>query len=168
LVYAFFEGPEHAVFLRGSAKLVNGRAIIKTPEHFQVVAGKDEDITVQLTPRYADTFGLAAVEVTKEKIEVRELKGGTNTYEFDYFITAKRGGFEGHEPIQPNTHFTADMKTAADFEDTYAKTDDLTVNAMRNLLISNGILTKEGRLNMETAAKLGWTVKDYDVTVKEQ
>ena len=50
-------------------------------------------------PRSTDTFGLAAIDVTKEHIEVRELKGGTSTYEFDYFITAKRGGFEGHAPI---------------------------------------------------------------------
>jgi hypothetical protein len=35
------------------------------------------------------------------------------------------------------------MKTAADFEKAYEKTDDLTVNVMRNLLISNGILTKK-------------------------
>jgi hypothetical protein len=168
VVYAFFEGPEHAVFLRGKAKLVNGKATIDTPEHFRAVVGKDEELTVQLTPRYADTFGLAAVRVTKERIEVRELKKGTNTYEFDYFITAKRGGFEGHEPIQPNTHFTADMKTAADFEKAYEKTDDLTVNAMRNLLISNGILTKEGKLNRETAARLGWMLKNVEVAVREQ
>jgi hypothetical protein len=116
-----------------------------------------------LTPRYADTFGLAAIRVTKGRIDVRELKGGTNTYEFDYFITAKRGGFEGHEPIQPNTHFTADMKTPADFETTYERTDDLTINAMRNLLMSNGILTKQGKLNGETAARLGWKVKDGGV-----
>lgn len=148
--------------------LVSGMATIETPEHFRIVVGKDEDITVQLTPRYADTFGLAAARVTKEKIEVRELKGGTNTYEFDYFITAKRAGFEGHEPIQPNTHFTADMKTSGDFEKAYEKTDELTVNAMRNLLISNGILTKAGKLNRETVAKLGWTVKDGEVTVRKQ
>jgi hypothetical protein len=163
VVYAFFEGPEHAVFLRGKARIVGGRAIIEIPDHFRAVAGRDEDITVQLTPRYADTFGLAAIRVTKGRIDVRELKGGTNTYELDYFITAKRGGFEGHEPIQPNTHFTADMKTPADFETTYERTDDLTINAMRNLLMSNGILTKQGKLNGETAARLGWKVKDGGV-----
>jgi hypothetical protein len=168
VVYAFFEGPEHAVFLRGKAKLAAGSATIETPSHFRAVAGKDEDITVQLTPRYANTFGLAAVRVTKGRIDVRELKGGTNTYEFDYFITAKRAGFEGHEPIQPNTHFTADMKTARDFEKAYEKTDDLTIRALRNLLISNGILTKEGELNRETAAKLGWTVKEAEVIVRGQ
>jgi predicted Zn-dependent protease len=56
------------------------------------------------------------------------------------------------------------MKTAADFEQAYAATDDLTVNAMRKLLISNGILTRDGKLNRETAARLGWTVKDREGT----
>jgi len=163
VAYAFFEGPEHAIFLRGKAKLVKGRATIITPEYFRFVAGNDEDITVQFTPRSIDTFGVAAVQVTKDSIEVRELKGGKHTYEFDYFITAKRGGFEGHQPIQPNSHFTADQKTAEDFEQTYAKTDDLTINAMRQLLIANGILTKDGKLSQTTAAKLGWHVQPVRV-----
>ncbi|MCA9476927.1 MAG: hypothetical protein KC563_14150, partial [Nitrospira sp.] len=163
VVYAFFEGSEHAVFLRGKATLVQGRAIIETPEHFRVVAGRDEDITVQFTPRSTDTFGLAAVKVTREHIDVRELKGEQNTYEFDYFITAKRAGFEGHEPIQPNTHFTADQKRAEDFEETYAQSDNPTVKVMRSLLVANGTLTAEGKLNRETADKLGWTVKETEV-----
>ena len=167
VAYAFFEGPEHAVFLRGKAKLIKGRATIRTPEYFRVVAGKDEDITVQFTPRSIDTFGVAAVQVTRDTIEVRELKGGKHSYEFDYFITAKRGGFEGHQPIQPNTHFTANEKTAGDFEQTYAKTEDLTINALRHLLIANGILTKEGKLNQETAAKLGWQVQPVRVAATE-
>ena len=167
VAYAFFEGPEHAVFLRGKAQLVKGRATIKTPEYFRVVAGKDEDITVQFTPRSIDTFGVAAVRVTKDSIEVRELKGGKHTYEFDYFITAKRGGFEGHQPIQPNTHFTANQKTAEDFEQAYAAKDDLTINAMRRLLIANGILTRDGKLNSTTAAKLGWHVQPTRVAATE-
>jgi hypothetical protein len=167
VAYAFFEGPEHAVFLRGKAKLVKGRATITTPEYFRVVAGKDEDITVQFTPRSIDTFGVAAVQVTKDSIEVRELKGGKHTYEFDYFITAKRGGFEGHQPIRANTHFTADQKTAEDFEQSYAKTDDLTINAMRQLLIANGILTRDGKLNQATATKLGWQVQPTRVAATE-
>jgi hypothetical protein len=165
LVYAFFEGPEHAVFLRGTARLVDGKAIIETPEHFRAVAG-EEGITVQFTPRSSDTFGLAAVDITRDRIVVAELKGETHTYEFDYFITAKRAGFEAHEPIQPNTHFTADMRTAEEFEKTYAK-DDMTISAMRKLLVSNGILTANGKLNMELARELGWVVKDSDVAMKE-
>jgi hypothetical protein len=167
LVYAFFEGPEHAIFLRGTTKLVDGKAMIETPEYFRVVAG-DEGITVQFTPRYVDTFGLAAVEVTKEKILVQELKSGTNTYEFDYFITAKRAGFEKHEPIQPNKHFKADNMKREEFEQRYAKTDEMTIAVMRNLLISNGILTEEGKLNMEMVSRLGWTLKEADLAMTRE
>lgn len=163
IVYAFFEGPEHAVFLRGKAKLLGGKTVIETPEHFRMVAGDDEDITVQFTPRSIDTFGLAAVKVSREKIEVRELKQGTGSFEFDYFITAKRRGFEAHQPMQPNTHFTADNKGAEDFEAGYTDSGDLTINAMRRLLISNGILSEEGKLNRQLAAKLGWNVKDTEM-----
>lgn len=162
LVYAFFEGPEHAVFLRGTMKLIDGKATIETPEYFRVVAG-DEEITVQFTPRSSKSRGLAAVEVTKETIVVEELMDGKGSYDFDYFITAKRAGFERHEPIQANTHFKADDMKKEDFEQRYSRTDDITSLAIRNLLISNGILTKEGKLNMETVEKLGWKVKESDV-----
>jgi hypothetical protein len=167
IAYAFFEGPEHAIFLRGTSKLVKGKAVIETPEYFRVVAG-DKGITVQFTPRSSSSKGLAAVEVAKERILVKELMKGKGTYEFDYFITAKRAGFEKHEPIQPNTHFSADMKTKEEFERTYAKTDDMTILAIRNLLISNSILTKEGKLNMATVKKLGWTIKETDLAMDEK
>jgi hypothetical protein len=157
--YAFFEGPEHAIFLRGKAKLVGGKTIIETPEYWRVVAGKDEDITVQFTPRSSKSKGLAAVEVTREKIVIEELMEGSGTYEFDYFITAKRAGFEKHEPIQANTHFIADNVSKEEFEQRYARSEDLTLLAIRNLLISNGILTKDGELNTETIQKLGWKLK---------
>jgi len=112
---------------------------------------------------------IIAVKRGKEALffEVQEFKGEKHSYEFDYFITAKRGGFEGHQPIQANTHFTANEQTGADFEQTYAKTDDLTINAIRQLLIANGILTKEGKLNQATAAKLGWHVQPVRVATTE-
>jgi len=59
------------------------------------------------------------------------------------------------------------MKTAADFEEAYARTDDLTVKAIRDLLVSNGTLTKEGRLNKEMAAKPGWTVRDVESVLQK-
>jgi hypothetical protein len=160
VVYAFFEGPEHAVFLRGKAKLANGQAVIETPEYWRVVAGADEDITVQFTPRSADSTGLAAVEVTRERIVVRELLKGQGSYDFDYFITAKRAGFERHEPIQANSHFSADGITREEFEQRYANTGDMTIAAMRDLLIRNGILTADGKLDTAVAEKLGWRLKE--------
>jgi len=162
LAYAFFEGPEHAIFLRGTAKMVDGKAVIETPEHFRLVAGS-EGVMVQFTPRSGKSKGLAAVEVTREKIIVEELLDGNGSYDFDYFITAKRAGFEAHQPIQANTHFKADNVGRTEFESRYSGTDDMSITAMRNLLISNGILTADGKLNEETVAKLGWKVKDIEL-----
>ena len=103
--------------------------------------------------------------VSMQYFSEARLVDGKATIEFDYFITAKRAGFESHEPIQPNTHFTADMQTKKDFENAYAKADGMTDSAMRTLLISNGILTKEGKLNTETAKRLGWNVKESEVAM---
>ena len=160
--YIAMEGPESTIFLRGTTNLIDGKAAIETPEYFRIVAG-DEGITVQFTPRSSKSKGLAAVEVNRNSITIEELMDGTGTYEFDYFITAKRAGFEKHEPIQANKHFSANMKTRDEFEKPYSKTDDMTILVMRNLLISNGILTEEGTLNMEMARRLGWAVKEADV-----
>ena len=162
VMYIAMEGPESTIFLRGTTNLIDGKAAIETPEYFRIVAG-DEGITVQFTPRSSKSKGLAAVEVNRNSITIEELMDGTGTYEFDYFITAKRAGFEKHEPIQANKHFSANMKTRDEFEKPYSKTDDMTILVMRNLLISNGILTEEGTLNMEMARRLGWAVKEADV-----
>lgn len=55
IVYAFFEGPEHAVFLRGTAELKDGTAVIDLPEYFSIVAA-EEGVQVQVTPNYTDTY----------------------------------------------------------------------------------------------------------------
>jgi hypothetical protein len=167
LMYVAIEAPESAILLRGTARLVEGRATIETPDYFRLVAGS-EGITVQFTPRSLDSKGLAAYKVSKETIEVGELMAGTGTYEFDYLITAKRSGFERHEPIQPNTHFTADGMKKEEFEQRYTKTDDMSVAAAKSLLISNGILTAEGKLNMTTVEKLGWKLNESDVAMTDK
>jgi len=164
--YAFFEGPEHAIFLRGTARLENGKALIQTPDHFRMIAG-NEGITVQFTPRSLESKGLAAYDVTKDSIKVGELANGTGTYEFDYFITAKRAGFEAFEPVQANTHFTADGKRKEEFERTYSR-DEMTMRVMRALLISNGILNADGTLNMDTAKKLGWNVNENNFYAEQK
>jgi len=43
----------------------------------------------------------------------------------------------------------------------------LTVKAIRDLLVSNGTMTKEGRLNKEMAAKPGWTVRDVESVLQK-
>jgi hypothetical protein len=98
--YASLEGPEAAAYVRGTATLVNGEAVIELPEHFRSIASA-QGVTVQLTPNSADSLGLAVVEKGPERIVVRELLRGRGTYAFDYQVTAVRRGFENYRVIRP-------------------------------------------------------------------
>ena len=97
--YASLEGPEVAAYVRGTAQLVNGQATITLPDHFLAVASP-AGVTVQLTPLSADSEGLAVVSKTLAGIEVQELHEGKGTYEFDFFVTAVRQGYENYEVIR--------------------------------------------------------------------
>jgi hypothetical protein len=58
--YACIEGPEAGAYLRGTGKLVDGKAEIVFPEHFQIVAS-EAGMTVYLTPTDASSLGLAVI-----------------------------------------------------------------------------------------------------------
>ncbi len=94
--YTSLEGPEAAIYVRGTANLVSGRAYIGFPDHFSAMAVQSS-ITVTLTPRSARSMGLAAVSVSSQGIEVAELGGGRNSYTFDYVAHAVRKGYEDYE-----------------------------------------------------------------------
>jgi hypothetical protein len=87
--YGCIEGPELAMYVRGTARLVNGRAHIELPDHFRKLADA-QGMTVQLTPRAAESKGLAAVRVSLDGIEVVELLNGRGNYEFDWEVKAVR------------------------------------------------------------------------------
>ncbi|GIV05992.1 MAG: hypothetical protein KatS3mg016_1567 [Fimbriimonadales bacterium] len=87
--YGCIEGPELAMYVRGTARLVNGRARIELPDHFRKLAD-EQGMTVQLTPRSAESRGLAAVQVSLNGIEVVELLNGHGNYEFDWEVKAVR------------------------------------------------------------------------------
>jgi hypothetical protein len=55
--YGCIEGPELAMYVRGTARLVNGRARIELPDHFRKLAD-EQGMTVQLTPLSIDSKGL--------------------------------------------------------------------------------------------------------------
>jgi len=98
--YACVEGPEAAAYLRGTAKLKNGRAIVSFPEHFRSIANS-EGMTVQLTPRSVDTYGLAVLASSADGIEVGELRRGTGNFEFDWEVKAVRKGHENFQVVRP-------------------------------------------------------------------
>ena len=106
IVYACVEGPEAAMYTRGSSELVNGRAVIVLPHHFAVMAAQ-EGLTVQLTPGSPESMGLCAVKKSGEGFEVVELMHGTGNYSFDWEVKAVRKGYEDYQVIQPRLDHTS-------------------------------------------------------------
>ncbi|MDO8630830.1 MAG: hypothetical protein Q7R41_10085 [Phycisphaerales bacterium] len=99
--YASVEGPEAAAYVRGTAELKGGTATVRLPDHFRHVA-VEAGMTVQLTPRSAESKGLAVVEQTPDHFVVKELFQGTGGYEFHWEVKAVRKGHEEYRVIRPS------------------------------------------------------------------
>lgn len=109
--YCCPEGPEAAMYVRGSARLIQGKATIELPDHFRNLAS-ESGMTIQLTPLGAESRGLAAVKKRLDGIEVVELGGGTGNYEFDWRVEAVRKGWEEYKVIRPWVHSDPDPDRA--------------------------------------------------------
>jgi hypothetical protein len=99
IFYASLEGPEAGIYVRGTARLVNGRAEVPLPEHFAAVA-REGTVTVQLTPHSANTLGLAVVSKAASAIAVAELRGGRGNFGFDYLVQAERADVPRLRPVR--------------------------------------------------------------------
>ncbi|MBX7132123.1 MAG: hypothetical protein K1X67_05520 [Fimbriimonadaceae bacterium] len=100
IVYACVEGPEAAMYTRGTGRLVNGEAHIQLPDHFRKLASA-EGITVLLTPRSRQSRGIIYEDAGPSGFSVYELEDGKGTYEFDWEIKAVRKGYEDYEVSRP-------------------------------------------------------------------
>ena len=97
--YGSLEGPELAAYIRGTGKLVNGKASIEFTDHYQKVANT-ATMTVILTPLSGKSKGLAVVSKKSAGFEVEELLDGSGTYEFDWEAKCVRNGHEGFEVVR--------------------------------------------------------------------
>jgi hypothetical protein len=102
IVYACVEGPEAAVYVRGTGQLVDGEARIFLPDHFVSVANV-ETMTVHVTPLSADSLGLSVVAKRLGDFIVRELHRGAGTYNFDWEVKAVRKGHEDYRVTRPRS-----------------------------------------------------------------
>lgn len=100
IVYASIEGPEAAAYVRGTARLKDGKANIEFPDHFKNVINP-KGMTIQLTPLSADSLGLAIVEKDLKGFVVKELHKGKGNYEFDWEVKSTRKGYENYKVIRP-------------------------------------------------------------------
>ncbi|MEK6478371.1 hypothetical protein WJR50_12585 [Catalinimonas sp. 4WD22] len=99
IVYACVEGPEAAMYMRGTTKLVNGKATINLPEHYRVLA-VESSMTVLLTPLSASSNGLAVTTKDLKGIIVQELMNGSGSYEFDWEVKCVRKNFEDYQVVR--------------------------------------------------------------------
>ena len=148
------EGGENGVYVRGTGRLQKGSAEIQLPEHFRLVAA-EEGLTAQITPRDGKAKGyLYAEEVTPNHIIVVDSGGGESNARFDYLVMGVRKGFENHEVIQENQHMKPDSSMS---QEEYENWMALPQNkGVQRLLIENGTLTPDGKINQGTANRLGW------------
>jgi len=96
ITYIALEGPEAGTYIRGTAQLINGEAVIVLPEHFSLVTN-DEGLTVQLTP-LGEWLQLYVVQKNTKQLIVREAQGKSG--QFDYLVQGVRKGYENHRVIQ--------------------------------------------------------------------
>lgn len=96
IVYTALEGGEAGTYIRGTAKLVNGKAMIELPEHFSLVTDQ-EGLTIHLTPRN-EWLQLYVVELDTRQSVVREAQGKSG--EFDYIIHGVRKGYKHYQVIR--------------------------------------------------------------------
>jgi len=94
IVYTCLEGPESGTYVRGSAEMVNGKAVIKLPDHFGMVTSA-KGLTVQLTSR-GTWLELYVTTATVEQVTVGEAQSRSG--HFDYLVQGVRLGYE-NKPV---------------------------------------------------------------------
>ena len=141
--YVSLEGPESGTYFRGSAQVVNGRAVIDVPEDFRIVTDT-EGLTAQLTPVGAS----ASMYVVSEDLNQIVVQSNRDV-KFHYMVNGVRKAYKDHQTIANGNEFVPQLPT--DRIPSY-----LTEEAKQRL-ISNGTYNADGTVNMETAKRLGWT-----------
>ena len=143
--FVCLEGNESGTYFRGSSSLAGGLATVAVPEAFRLVT-EAEGLTVQVTPR-----GPASLWVAHVDLNVVEIRGSADV-EFDYFVNGVRAGYADFEPIETNTAYRPQQHSVPYGEHMNPH--------FQRLLIENGTLNADLTPNVQTAASLGWELRD--------
>ncbi|MCB0665381.1 MAG: collagen-like protein [Saprospiraceae bacterium] len=96
--YSTVQGPEVAVYFRGTETLNSGNGLVTLPDYFCESADMSS-MTIQITPLSADTYGIAVIEKTGKGFKVKELKDGQGNFSFDYEVKCTKQGYQNWEKI---------------------------------------------------------------------
>jgi hypothetical protein len=141
--YISLEGNESGTYFRGRGKFQNGIAVIEVPEDFRVVTDP-EGLSIQVTP-IGQMATVAVESIGLDRIVVR----GSRNVEFFYLVNGVRQAYKGYGPIAENERVFV-PRSPDESMPLYLP------ERLQRRLISNGTYTAEGKVNLETARRLGW------------
>jgi hypothetical protein len=140
--YVALEGPESGTYFRGRGKIQNGLATIEVPEDFRLVTSA-EGLSIQVTP-IREMATIAVMEIGLDRIVVK----GSRNVEFFYTVNGVRRSHEHLRPIVPGREFMP--------EGPEARLPAYLTDVQKAMLVSNGTYTADGKVNPQTARRLGW------------
>ncbi|MEM8713800.1 MAG: hypothetical protein AAGG01_22895, partial [Planctomycetota bacterium] len=140
--FVCLEGNESGTYFRGKTHLQAGGAVIEVPEDFRLVS-ESENLTVQITPMvnarvWVESYGLDRIVI-----------GSTADIEVHYMVNGVRKGYGNLQTIERNTAYVP--REAGQFGRQYPQ-------EIRDMLVENGTLNPDYTPNLETAARLGWSL----------
>ena len=140
--FVCLEGPESGTYFRGSGHVVGGFAKIAVPESFRMVSD-EKGLTVVATA----VGGPGAIWVVRKNLDEIVLQANTDV-EFDYVVNGVRRAYKDFEVIRENQLFIPDGPDDPRFA-FYAP-------EIQRRLVATGIYNADGKVNLETAKRLGW------------
>lgn len=145
--FVCLEGNESGTYFRGTSKLQNGEAVIEVPEEFRLVT-EPEGLTVQCTPS-----GPAQIWYEKMSLEQIVVRGDMDV-EFHYFVNGVRRGFTDIKLVRENHAWVPEFR-GKPFGMQFPE-------ALRKILVENGILNADFTPNESMASKMGWELCDFE------
>jgi hypothetical protein len=142
ITYSSLEGREVGTYFRGTARVVNHRAVISVPEDFRTVTD-EEGLTVQLT-----AVGAAATMYVESQDLNSIVINSSKDIPVHYLVQGVRRAFRDFQPVNTGFEF---MPASPD-----AKMPASLTEEARRRLVSNGTYNADGTVNMGTAEKAGF------------
>lgn len=99
IVYAALEGPEVALYARGTGTIGRRPVTIELPEHFSVLAAADT-VTALVAPVGPCAGGLYLAERDARRLVVARSKAAAGTCRFDYLTVAVRAQHRDFGPVR--------------------------------------------------------------------
>ena len=142
--YVSLEGPEAGTYFRGKGKFQRGLATIAMPETFRMVTA-EQGLSVQITPIGA-MASFAVMRIGLDGIVVQ----ASRDVEFFYTVNGVRRAYKDWDPITSSELAFRPRGPGRSRSRATSSEDE------RKRLIANGTYTEDGKVNPETARRLGW------------